>query len=175
MPNKENVPIRLTATLSAVDWDPNVSGWRCPLLRVPGCKVTSFYAPSGHVESEWFKIATDLEAVRWIHGGEAPPRVTLSITLPGSVSTPRLSLWWKKAAIALPPLALILGALVPVFFSHRVPTESRLHFWSVTGTVDLAGLPNYEVHGEVRPPKIDILEDGFYLHAAAAGLPDVRG
>ena len=160
--------ITFTTTLSVADWDANLSGWRCSVLRIPGAEITSLYTSSGVVDRSDYEIIKDVQVVRWRHDQQPPANVILSITLTQELASEELTARWKKLAIVLPVIATIVVAVVVPFVVPLVSKQavrlppSRFTPWTIMGRVDLSGLNPLDVKGEVTPPRVEIEPDGAF-------------
>jgi hypothetical protein len=112
--------IAFTTTLTEREWDTDVSGWRCPVLKIPGAKVEDVFVLGGRVDSSSYEVNHELGVVRWVRP-ETPERATVFIRLTEELSTKELTVWWKKFAIIVPIITALLVGALPYILSKRTP------------------------------------------------------
>jgi hypothetical protein len=158
--------ISFTTTLNEADWDANLAGWRCPLLKIPGATVESFFTASTRVDKAWYEVLPDITVIRWVHDSQPPAAVTLAVGLTKELSTQELTVRWKQLATLLPFLTAVATALIaaafPVLFGHPAH-KSGCEMWTVSGRVKLSsGLTYRDVDMSVRPPDLVLRPDGQF-------------
>lgn len=118
MPDKQAPAFIITLTQR--DWDMELSGWRCPALKIPGATVECVFLSGNRVDQSWYEVNHELEIIRWVRS-DRPPQVTVLIKLTAELSTRELTLRWKKLAIVLPAIASIVVALIAAMLSYFLP------------------------------------------------------
>jgi hypothetical protein len=106
------MPISFSVTLTARDWDPNLGGWRCPALRIPGSVIDALFDKGSRVDSSWYEPLPEHGMVRWVRDDDHPHEPTILLKLTQELSTRELTTRWKKLAIVLPVIATVLAAVV---------------------------------------------------------------
>jgi hypothetical protein len=165
--------IAFTISLTENDWDPNINGWRCPVLRIPGAQVDAMYS-SGKVDDASYKPVPEQGFVRW--GGSGQPKSpTLAINLTQTLAPKEERDFWKNVGIVAPIIvAAIAGASGVLVERMKQPTAAvaaataasaaaasgksgtgigLYEKWTVNGQV--AGEAQfYEIKAKIFPPDI---------------------
>lgn len=110
--------IAFTTTVMEKDWDSELSGWRCPALRIPGASVNAVFVAGSRVDTAWYEVLTDHALIRWVRQ-DHPDHAVLSIKLTQELSTQELTLRWKKVAVILPIVSALIAALVTYLTSEK--------------------------------------------------------
>ncbi|MDQ3803192.1 MAG: hypothetical protein M3416_04990 [Acidobacteriota bacterium] len=126
--------IAFTTTLTKRDWDADVSGWRCPALKIPGAKVVSVFVSGERADSSWYEADYELNVVRWSRP-QRPPQATILIKLTEELSTQELTRRWKKLAIIFPLVSSVVAALIVSLSPHIFTTRTQ-----PSGNFSAAGL-----------------------------------
>lgn len=98
-------------TLTNQEWDETLGGWRCSAIRIPGAKIESIYADRRRIDPALYEVLINHQMIRWSQT-EKPEKVAVSIILTKELSTYELTGKWKKLAIILPILAMLLSTMV---------------------------------------------------------------
>lgn len=135
MPAQKQSPIAFTVTVSQKDWDEEMGGWRCSALKIPSAQVDAMYIKTERLDKTSYEVLYEHTIIRWIPRFDKdltkkdPPKEALfSISLTERLSTEELTLFWRKLAILLPPIAAVAGALIAgifLIYSSRTPSNPR--------------------------------------------------
>lgn len=151
--------VAFTVSVGAEDWSSDISGWRCPVLAVPGAKVEAMYTHDGKVDDAWYDVQDGLRIVRWVHGTAPPQKATFALTLTKELSTLELTARWKKLAIILPFVSSLLVALLSLYIP-RASKRSTTSVWTIKGAVQRSNdFESYQVQTSVMPPDLRLKQD----------------
>ena len=169
-------------TLTDRDWDDLVGGWRCPALRIPALEVGGLYSKGVKYDDSRYQVDIPNETVRF-PGVDRPVEVALSLNLTKELSTSELTERWKKLAVLMPILTVLVGALIGRFVvpppappsiaadecgsasstaTKPMLTPSCYETWRVTGKFKGASKFLRNLTTDVSPPKITIKGDGSF-------------
>ncbi|MBC8030112.1 MAG: hypothetical protein H7Z16_08365 [Pyrinomonadaceae bacterium] len=109
MPNKPTIAFPVTVTKE--DLDERLGGWRCPSLKIPGARVEDLLVLGNRVNSSHFVVDHELGIVRWAGPEPTPEGATIIIKLTEELSTKELTLRWKKLAIIIPIITVVLAGI----------------------------------------------------------------
>lgn len=109
--------IAFTTTITERDWDSELSGWRCPVLKIPGAIVEAVFVAGARVDASWYEVLNEHSLIRWVRQ-DHPQQAVVSLKLTEELSTKELTLRWKKLAIVLPLMSSIIVALIAGGFSY---------------------------------------------------------
>lgn len=115
--------IAFTVNVDDRDWDPNIGGWRCPALEIPGSQVDDLYVSGARVDSGWYEVLREHSLIRWVRP-ERPAQAVVSIKLTQELSTQELTSKWKQLAIVLPVVSSILVAVIGGVFGLLKPSPN---------------------------------------------------
>lgn len=159
------VAIAFTVGVGASDWNQELSGWRCPALRIPGAEVDAVYTQDGRADKAWYEVPAGLEIIRWVHGTRPPDNATLSLRLTKELSTQELTARWKQLAIVLPFVASIVVAAISAYVPKPKPPSPpspspSVNVWTLKGAVkDLRQFDPHQVETYVMPPDLRLKDD----------------
>jgi hypothetical protein len=115
-----------TITLTKKDWDENLGAWRCPPLGIPGAIVDAVFSQGVKLDDSWYVPLPNIAALRWTHG-TAPKQAAVSISLTKPLTTEELTQRWKKLAIILPAIMLLVAPLMTVLVTRLImPKETAV-------------------------------------------------
>jgi hypothetical protein len=116
-------------TIGEQDWDKELGGWRCPLLKIPGAKVTDVVVQRNSANISSYEVNYDIGIVYW-KLPTPPERATIIVSLTEELSSKDLTHWWKKFAIIVPIISALLAGSLSYFSSRCADTKenpSRAH------------------------------------------------
>lgn len=120
-----NQAIAFPVKVDKQDLDKELGGWRCPVLKIPGAKVEDVLVLGNSVSSSCYTVNHELGIVRWVHP-EPPERATIVIKLTEELSTKELTLRWKKLAIIIPIITVVLAGVFSYIQSKRTePVDNQ--------------------------------------------------
>lgn len=127
--------IGFTVTLSERDWDPELSGWRCPALKIPGAAIDAVYVSGTRADTSWYEVLAEHSIVRWVRENH-PAQAAIAIKLTEELSTQELTSKWRKLAIVLPVVSSVLVAVIAAAVSLYTAdhTSSQAHSTQATTT-----------------------------------------
>lgn len=100
-----------TVALSDKDWDQELGAWQCPALKIPGAKVVDVFVAGSPANFSSYEVNYSLGTVRWLRP-KRPERATIVIKLTQELTTRELTLRWKKFAIIVPIIAVVLTGVI---------------------------------------------------------------
>lgn len=172
--------IAFTVSLTPNDWDSTRTGWRSPVLKIPGAQVDTLYVQGhGQVDKSWYTVDADQEIVRWARA-DVPQAAALAVKLTQDLA-PK---FWRNLAIVVPIITALISAAGAYAVKKQGPDGSGpsstqkpalsstaiaapyYERWTVTGRVLLGGQSAANekpvVHSTVRPPDIFINPNGKF-------------
>ncbi|HEY2977823.1 MAG TPA: hypothetical protein VGJ35_07625 [Burkholderiaceae bacterium] len=176
--------IAFTVSLVENDWDKNLGGWRCSVLRIPGAEVQGLYAGT-KVDDAWYQVDRDQGLVRWSRSEEPPKSAALGIHLTEELASRRQRDFWKAFAIVVPVLTALITTTGTVMVQRMkaraepavttLPSEptaagskpagqSFYEKWTVQGRVLIRGgdARPYHVQAKIFPPELPLNEMGKF-------------
>ena len=128
------MPIAFTTTVSKTDWDQRLGGWRCSVLKIPSIDIDAVYIDGVKQDTRLLEVLPEHNIIRW-KGSEHPTEAVLSFKITKDLSTNELTLKWKKMAIMLPVLAIlitgILGPIITYVITSNLQAERKSEVNSV--------------------------------------------
>jgi hypothetical protein len=122
MPNKQ--AIAFPVTVAKEDLDEGLGGWRCPLLKIPGAIVEDVLVMGKSINNSCYAVNHELGIVRWVTP-DPPERATIIIKLTEELSTKELTLRWKKLAIIIPIITVVLAGVFSYIQSKRTEQSNK--------------------------------------------------
>jgi hypothetical protein len=114
---QEEQPIEFFVKLRHEDYDAQLRGWHCSVLRIPGATIKAIYGDQGMIVEDEYKISFPAQTIRfknWV----TPPTddITLQIELKKKLSSPTKVAWIGVLSAILGGLATGVASLI--FGSH---------------------------------------------------------
>lgn len=110
--------------LTKDEWDPELRGWYCSALKIPGAVVKEIYSGGQPVNRNLYRIDQTNEIIQWL-SGDPPETIAVIVTLTVELSTEAETAKWKKLAIVLPVLATVLSPLLVALFNYATSEPKK--------------------------------------------------
>ena len=168
--------ITFTVSLTQNQWNKELGGWNCPVLKIPGAKVDAFYDAGTKRDDALYQVDVDHEIVRWT-SDPVPVTAALAVRLTQDLAPKEQRDFWKGFGLFVPIITTVISAAVTYMVATqahdaklenaKVPKEAAGPFyerWTVTGRVATTdpSLGLYHVYTMMKPPEITFNELGKF-------------
>ena len=173
--------ISLFLTLGYRDWIPELRGWRCEALKIPGARIDAVYARNDRLNPSWYQVDNDHELIRWSREIDPPPDLLTTVLLEKPLKED-VSPGWQKFKIATPVITALIGVLGGVLATG--PASEKLFpakttivqskSYSVEGRINLTSkkppIRFQDVEVSVRPPDFVVRPNGVFQGSITLAL-----